>query len=379
MSLTKRDRSPYFRYSFTIEGVRFSGSTERTTRREALAVEKEAREEARRSLKEAPKPATMTLDDALGRYWTEVGQHATDARQARWTGFWLIEHLGADKPIKDITNDDVARLVGIRRLERVDNVMRARKRAKGGEVGPGKLVSQSTVNRSVVEPLRRVLKRASELWGEPVTPIRWRDHKLGEPKERVRYMTAEEEAAVFAVLPACYQQLVTFAVRAGCRASECVRLTWADVEWGELRVRIVGKGFKGNPKVRTVPLTPDMRDMLWSMRGDAKLNAPIFRNMSGAAATYRSYYEAFRTACRRAGITDLKVHDLRHTAATRILRTGGNLRIAQALLGHSDVSTTAKYAHILDEDLRAAMDAVSRNPHHQAAPLPSKPLKSQGT
>ena len=69
-----------------------------------------------------------------------------------------------------------------------------------------------------------------------------------------------------------------------------------------------------------------------------------------------------RTASRRAvsaaGVENLRFHDFRHTAATRILRKS-NLRVVQNLLGHSEPSTTAKYAHALVEDIRAAMDAAS--------------------
>jgi len=57
-------------------------------------------------------------------------------------------------------------------------------------------------------------------------------------------------------------------------------------------------------------------------------------------------------------VVNFRFHDTRHTTATRVLRKS-NLRVVQKLLGHSDVKTTTKYAHALDEDVLAALEAAS--------------------
>ncbi|HEY9057509.1 MAG TPA: tyrosine-type recombinase/integrase, partial [Aurantimonas sp.] len=51
--------------------------------------------------------------------------------------------------------------------------------------------------------------------------------------------------------------------------------------------------------------------------------------------------------------------DTRHTAATRLVRASGNLKLAQRMLGHADLATTTKYAHVTQDDLRAAMEAAA--------------------
>ncbi len=68
---------------------------------------------------------------------------------------------------------------------------------------------------------------------------------------------------------------------------------------------------------------------------------------------------AHRRACGRAGIENLRVHDLRHTAATCLLKATGNLKMAQKLLRHSNIRTTAKYAHVFDDQLRDALDQMA--------------------
>ena len=57
--------------------------------------------------------------------------------------------------------------------------------------------------------------------------------------------------------------------------------------------------------------------------------------------------------------SDLRLHDLRHTAATRTLRATGNLAMAQRQLGHARIETTSRYAHVLDDDLRAGLNAAN--------------------
>tara|TARA_R110002020_G_scaffold21450_2_gene72843 strand:- start:1306 stop:1728 length:423 start_codon:yes stop_codon:yes gene_type:complete len=62
--------------------------------------------------------------------------------------------------------------------------------------------------------------------------------------------------------------------------------------------------------------------------------------------------------CAKAGLVDFRFHDFRHTAATRLLRATGNLRLVQLLLGHGDIKTTMRYAHASGNDLLNAMNAT---------------------
>src|SRR5205823_5825862 len=76
---------------------------------------------------------------------------------------------------------------------------------------------------------------------------------------------------------------------------------------------------------------------------------------SGLGTAWRRYGAA------KAGIEDFHLHDLRHTAATRLLRDGkANIKVVQKLMRHEDIATTAKYAHAFDEDVLAAMEAETQ-------------------
>ena len=58
---------------------------------------------------------------------------------------------------------------------------------------------------------------------------------------------------------------------------------------------------------------------------------------------------------------DFRFHDFRHDFATKLLRETGNLKLVQKALNHADITTTARYAHVLDEDVAAALSQVAKS------------------
>jgi integrase len=96
--------------------------------------------------------------------------------------------------------------------------------------------------------------------------------------------------------------------------------------------------------------------MLWRLQG--RHPERVFVRANGEPMTYSGVDTAWGRALKKAGVTDLRLHDLRHTAATRLLSKSQNLRLAQKLLRHRDLRSTLRYAHALDEDLRDALEAT---------------------
>jgi integrase len=365
--LYKRKTSPFFWYEFEIDNRRFSRSTRTATRNEAERIEREARSRAiaELALERAggPKPdAPLTINLAAQKYWEQHGSHLVRPDQVEKALAWLVETLGPDTPIRDISNPEVADLVAKRRGAGVVNVSAAKgraadaKRRKRRERAPVKLVSPATVNRSAVEPLRKLLNYCRDVLEEPVRPIKWKLHLRAEPSERIRTMKAgEEEAALLAALPAKYHPLVKIKARIGPRIFEMVKLKWTDINWGLMHIEIMGKGGD----VSTVPIPTDVRDILWALsrQGDY-----VFTHEDGSKFTYDGVQSAWKRACRKAGIVGLRIHDLRHTAGTNLLAATGNLRLAQRLLRHKDIRSTLRYAHVLDEDLRSGLESTQKTP-----------------
>src|SRR5258708_3758327 len=118
MSLYKRKGSPYWWYEFECGGERVRGSTGCTAKREALPVEREAREEAKESAKligiVGSPTVSLRMEDVGLRYWEEKKKDLAKAENVHRDVVRLVEFFGISKLITDITDDDVRRLAARR-------------------------------------------------------------------------------------------------------------------------------------------------------------------------------------------------------------------------------------------------------------------------
>lgn len=226
MSVYKPAGSPFWHFDFQVQRRRFYGSTGRKSRRDAENVERAEREKAKALLKQQAVGAeALTLDNAAGRYWLEIGQHHAQAGTT-WTDIErLVGFLGKDRLLSKITDDDVSRFVAWRREHRV----RGRSKDKKGMDVP--LVSAATVNRSTTQLLQKIFTRAKRSWGarfdrEPD----WRHHRLPEPKERVRELSGDEAERIDAAMRDDFAPVFDFAWATGQRLAECI-VRWAEVNW----------------------------------------------------------------------------------------------------------------------------------------------------
>jgi integrase len=350
--LRRDPRSPFWQYNFQIRNRRFFGSTKKTTKREAEKVEAAERERAQALIAQAEHARTsLRLDDVAGRYWTEHAQHLAGTNMLGWLGL-VLEFLGKDRLITEIIDDDVARLVAWRRGHQTRSLEAA-----------SKLISPHTVNHTVMT-LRKLFTRC-KLWGvhfahEP----KWSKHLLPVPVERVRELSDDETDKLNAVMRDDYRVFFDFARSSGLRLAECL-LRWSEVDWSARQIVKLGKGGK---RV-TVPITETIREILWPLQGhhpDFVFTYVHERDERGHAKGERSplTYAGVQTYWRRlrkhSGVEGFRIHDYRHDFATKLLRETGNLRLVQKALGHANIKTTTRYAHVLDSEVAEAMERVAK-------------------
>ena len=90
------------------------------------------------------------------------------------------------------------------------------------------------------------------------------------------------------------------------------------------------------------------------------VEAAILHNLEGVRVLHQS-------ACGDAGVTDFRFHDFRHTFASALLRQTGNLKLVQKALGHANIKTTTRYAHVLADEVGDAIEAMNQRRAERSA------------
>jgi integrase/recombinase XerD len=144
----------------------------------------------------------------------------------------------------------------------------------------------------------------------------------------------------------------------GLRAGEAVSLQLGDIDFDAGVVRVMGKGSK--PRVVPVGGKALLAATRYLARGRPHLGPPMpgqrafFINARGGRLSRQAVFEIVRAAARRAGLSDVSPHMLRHSFATHLLLGGCDLRSVQEMLGHAGLQTTQVYTHLTDTELAEA-------------------------
>jgi integrase len=221
--------------------------------------------------------------------------------------------------------------------------------------------ARPSTRRNVQCVLRSILCRyAVEAGILQVPPRLPRLPKVGESV--VDTLTTAEVGRLLAVSRDEHRLAFLLAAHAGLRAGEVRGLRWRDVdlEAGRLVIRrSICCGFTEAPKSgheRIIPLTLTLRAAL-AKRPVKDRSKLVSRTSKGKQWGEFGLRGAFLAACKRAGMEGWRFHDLRHYFVTSLFRGGAPARAVQALAGHAHLTTTQRYAHVVESDLE---DAVRR-------------------
>jgi integrase len=126
-----------------------------------------------------------------------------------------------------------------------------------------------------------------------------------------------------------------------------------------------------------VPLSAPARQLLSEVaaRGQGKQGLPTHVFLGGGSGLQQGRLKrTWAGVCKAAGITGLRIHDLRHSFASNLVSGGASLPLIGALLGHSNPKTTARYSHLYDDPLRAAVERVGAAVVAAESEPPAEPL-----
>lgn len=207
--------------------------------------------------------------------------------------------------------------------------------------------------------LRRALNLAvAEGWLERNVATMAIRRNAEHPRER--FLTHEEFVRLMATLDdigTVTALCLKFIALTGCRRSEALTARWSDID--------LARGVWSKPPSRTktrrrhvVPLNSGAVEVLKQTARTAPSKDRVFPGRDPAQSLVE-LKATWRIIRRRLNIHDVRIHDLRHTFASFVAAGGRSLQEAGALLGHSQVATTARYTHLFDDALRAASETVS--------------------
>jgi site-specific recombinase XerD len=181
-----------------------------------------------------------------------------------------------------------------------------------------------------------------------------------EPRKLPVVLGADEVVRFLEAVPSLKTRAaLTTAYAAGLRASEAVGIKIADIDAGRMVIRVEhGKGGKDRYVMLSVQLLGILRTY-W------RLARPTHWLFPGRDASkpidVQVLHAACRSACAAAGLAKrVTVHTLRHSFATHLLESGTDIRIIQVLLGHSNLSSTARYTQVSNRLIRRTESPLDR-------------------
>lgn len=213
-------------------------------------------------------------------------------------------------------------------------------------------VANGTINRELM--LLSSILNKMELWGYKTPRIKISQFKLKEKAENIKYLDSWETAQMIIDNSAEHLKPIIYtALYTGLRRSNLLNLKWEELDFINNTINIKVKDrTKDGGKNLSIPMIDKLKTILLEQ---PKINEFVF-NYNGHHIT--DIKHSWHTALKNAGVPYTNFHTLRHTAATWILKKTGNLKLTQQILGHADIKTTTKYAHVLDSEKRNALESV---------------------
>jgi integrase len=306
-------------------------------------------------------PFDKALDEQLKRSKVENEESSYKRNVAS------SKHLRAffgNKRIRSIENDE---LLMRKYIKKRKDEIRERQLKQGRTESE---LTFTTINRelALMRKMFNVLIQAGKATKNPVSLV-----TLFDEVERERVLTLEEEDKIIVAIEQCdrryhhLKDMVIIALNTGMREGEILSMekTWIDFKSGIIRVPRSAQ--KRKRKEKRVPINSEIQPVIERLLKQNKDSKYLFVN-PGTGTRFTKVYNAWSTVLKKAGldgkpgVDKLRLHDLRHTAATNLARAGKDIKFIAQYLGHTDVKTAARYIHYSDDDLKEGAEILARVP-----------------
>lgn len=348
MGVYKRASSKYWYIQFQFNNKTYVRSSKTTEKSAAKQIEREWRR-ALHAQSELGISERIKLTDALSNYAASKAGTASH-RNIKYRADRLAGHFGPAKYLDKLTFAD------LETLQRTQIV--------GGN-------GSHTINHlfTIIRGTRKYAAKHGYLVNELEFP------SVTIPKKPIRYLSRDEETALLRELeparpmkgmssdPSCQHiirqdlqdnyDLVILLLDTGARYSEIAKLQWSQIDLPNRMLRL----WRPKASNESVLYLTDRAFGVLKRRSESSGHpGPIFSNRKNRSRSYAPI--AIRKALRRAGLADCTIHTLRHTHASRLIQNGMSIYEVREILGHADIKTTMRYAHLEQQTVSARAAGV---------------------
>ena len=278
-------------------------------------------------VKKVPK---TTFNELCDRYWKLDGKHKRMKGLSHIIEIW--KKWFGNLPVKELNQQKVEKFLAERMEE--------------------KALSPATRNRHLAH-LSSIFNKGKE-WGlitdNPAQGIK----PLRENGARTRFLDKEEIQLLLNASSERFRPTLITALHSGMRRGEILNLKWSDVDFknGIITVQESKSGKKrmipmDNTLCGTLSVLPTRFQRGYVFPSPIKEGKPLY-----------DFKRQFRNAVKKAGITDFRFHDCRHTFASHLVMSGVDLMIVRELLGHATLTMTMRYAHLAPDHRSRAIKTL---------------------
>jgi integrase len=215
----------------------------------------------------------------------------------------------------------------------------------------------ATINRELAA-LRRMFRLAAQddrVQRVPHFPM------LEENNVRSGFLEPEQYRGLLEALPDYLKPILIMAYWTGCRKSEILGLKWSQIDFLNRQIILEARSTKNN-EPRTIPMSEDLFQAILSLRSiRPEKGAARERVFTHRGREIRYFYDAWKSATKRAGFPEMLLHDCRRSAVRNFVRAGVSDKIARAISGHKTRSVFDRYNIVDEKDLRDATSMLERH------------------
>jgi integrase len=361
MSVLKRGNSRYWYMQFQLNGKTYIRSSRTTNKKAAEQMETDWRSKlhAQQFLGQKER---ISIRSALEKFCDSKQGTANHSNLVSYLRS-ICTRLTVGKPLEELSLHDLERFKRDREAE-----------------GVGPQTIKHTLNM-----IRGAWKYAKRL-GYQVSDLEFPQVKIA--RYKLRYLTDAEERRLLVELdprregrglPPFEQRhpyvrrtmqdaydVVILLLDTGARYSEIANIDWKAIDLDKREIHL------WRPKVQNeaVLYMTDRVHEVFARRAVSRNGPWVFENRKGGPRGYAS--QAIRKALRKAGLSDCRIHTLRHTHASRLIQNGMSVYEVREILGHTDIKTTMRYAHLEQRQVTSkARDVINRLNNRTAKAYPS--------